>query len=220
MISHGYSFFDIKCRLAMLKGTLTHLLNNVIPAADDYERAENDLTRAFTRNADPLSWTAQGQLAKRRAAEVAVAIDGLADRTAATVGLTPDEVRAKVATLCVINGALRSGCIERVCAVANAYKHAGPLRAKHPIHSESDVLATGAGYGLDAYGVGKFGGVEVLVNQKDGTVRKFLADVPWSIAGWFRFLADHGAAIPARDYVVCGLTVRSDTTTPTLAATP
>jgi len=37
-----------------------------------------------------------------------------------------------------------------------------PLNAKHPITSESDVLATGAGFGIDGYGVGKFSGVEVL----------------------------------------------------------
>jgi hypothetical protein len=29
--------------------------------------------------------------------------------------------------------------------VANAYKHAGPLRDKHPIASDSDILAAGAG---------------------------------------------------------------------------
>jgi hypothetical protein len=83
------------------------------------------------------------------------------------------------------------------------------LRAKHPIASESDVLATGAGYGIDAFGVGKFSGVEVLVNQKDGQVRKFLGDVPRAIAGWFRFLNGHGVGVPAEDYVVCGLIVHA-----------
>jgi hypothetical protein len=151
----------------------------------------------------------EGQQAKRRAAEVAIAIDGLADRAASALGMTPDEVRNQVSQLCTLGTAHRSGCIDRVCAVANAYKHAGPLRAKHPITSESDVLATGAGYGLDGFGVGKFSGIEVLVNQKDGTIRKFLADVPWSVAGWFRFLAGHGAAVPAEDYFVCNLRVHA-----------
>jgi hypothetical protein len=96
-----------------------------------------------------------------------------------------------------------------VCAVANAYKHAGPLRGKHPIASEADILATGAGYGIDGYGIGKFGGVEVLVTERDGTVRKFLGDVPWAVAGWFQFLAAQGAVLPRDEYRVCGLCVKS-----------
>jgi hypothetical protein len=191
----------------MLIDTLKHFLDNVLPAARDYERAEEELSAAFVRDADPGSWQAEGQHAKRRAAEVAIAIDGLADRAGTALGLTPDEVRTQVGPHCIIGGVHRPGCIDRVCAVANAYKHAGPLRAKHPIASESDVLATGAGYGLDAWGVGKFSGVEVLVNQKDGNVRKFLADVPWAIAGWFQFLGMHGAALPTKDFVVCNLSV-------------
>jgi hypothetical protein len=65
-----------------------------------------------------------------------------------------------------------------------------------------------------------FSGVEVLVNQKDGTIRKFLADVPWSVAGWFRFLADHGAAIPAEDYVVCNLRVHAGAPPTAASAAP
>ena len=93
--------------------------------------------------------------------------------------------------------------------MANAYKHAGPLRGKHPIASELDVLATGAGYGIDGYGVGKYGGVEVLVTERDGTVRKFLGDVPWAIAGWFQFLESKGAALPPDEYCICGICVKS-----------
>ena len=203
----------------MLSDTLNHLLTNVIPAARDYEHAENELSRAFARNADPKSWKGEGDHAKRRAAEVALAIDGLADRAGRTLGLSPDDVRAQIAHRCVIGGIPRPACLERVCAVANAYKHAGPLYAKHPITSESDVLAAGAGWGIDAYGVGKFSGVEVLVNQKDGTARKFLADVPWSIAGWFRFLADNGATLPAQDMLICGLKVHTSSDAPKAQAT-
>src|SRR6202035_1422240 len=104
----------------MLTGTLNHLLNNVLPAARDYERAEGELSAASTRNADPQSWTMEGQQAKRRAAEVAIAIDGLADRAASALGMTPDEVRNQVSQLCTLGTAHRSGCIDRVCAVANA----------------------------------------------------------------------------------------------------
>ena len=193
----------------MLKSVLNHLLMNVIPAAQDYDRAENELSAAFAQNADPAYWATAGQRAKRRAAEVAVAIDGLADRAANDLGITPDNVRNAVAPYCTINSVARPGSIERVCAVANAYKHAGPLRGNHPVASESDILATGAGYGIDGYGIGKFGGVEVLVTERDGTVRKFLGDVPWAIAGWFRFLAAQGATLPPDEYRVCGLVINA-----------
>ncbi|MEY9185783.1 hypothetical protein ABIG06_007338 [Bradyrhizobium sp. USDA 326] len=192
----------------MLKSALNHLLTNVIPAAQDYHRAETELSAAFDQNSEPAHWTVAGQHAKRRAAEVALAIDGLADRAASDLGISPEEVRKAVAALCVIDGAARPGSIERVCAVANAYKHAGPLRGKHPIASESDILAAGAGFGIDGYGIGKFGGVEILVTDRDGTVRKFLGDVPWAIAGWFRFLVGR-AALPREEYRVCGLCVKA-----------
>jgi hypothetical protein len=93
--------------------------------------------------------------------------------------------------------------------------------ANIPIASESNILATGAGYGIDGYGVGKFGGVEVLVTERDGTVRKFLGDVPWAIAGWFQFLAAQGAAVPPDEYRVCGLCVKpADTAAITIASQP
>src|SRR5215467_10946964 len=158
-------------RTKVLSNTVHHLMTNVLPAARDYEQAEDELSHAFARDADPKTWQQEGQQAKRRAAEVAIAIDGLADRAAAALGLTPEDVRKQVARRCVIGGATRPGSIERVCAVANAYKHPGPLHTRHPITSESDVLATGAGYGIDAFGVGKFSGGEVLVNQKDGCAK-------------------------------------------------
>src|SRR4051812_45518596 len=114
----------------MLNSALSHLLANVLPAAEDYVRAEKDLSAAFNENADPSHWAMAGRHAKRRGAEVALAIDGLADRAAADLGIAPDDARNAVAALCVIDGTARSGSIERVCAVANAYKHAGPLRSK------------------------------------------------------------------------------------------
>jgi hypothetical protein len=205
----------------MLKSALNHLLTNVLPAAHDYDRAENELSAAFDQNPDPAHWATAGQHAKRRAAEVAVAIDGLTDRAANDLGTTPENVRNAVVPYCTIGGVARPGSIERVCAVANAYKHAGPLRGKHPIASESNILATGAGYGIDGYGVGKFGGVEVLVTERDGTVRKFLGDVPWAIAGWFQFLAAQGAAVPPDEYRVCGICVKpADTAAITIASQP
>lgn len=193
----------------MLNSAVNHLLANVIPAAKDYARAETELSATFDDNADPSHWEIAGQHAKRRAAEVALAIDGLADRAANDLGIAPDDVRNAVAQLCVIDGTARPGSIERVCAVANAYKHAGPLRGRHPIASESNILAAGAGFGIDGCGVGKWGGIEVLVTERDGTARKFLGEVPWAIAGWFKFLGGQGAALPPDEYRVCGLCVKA-----------
>ncbi len=193
----------------MLKSALNHLLTNVLPAAQDYDRAENELSAAYAQNPDPVHWATAGQQAKRRAAEVAVAIDGLADRAANDLGITPESARNAVAPYCTIGSVARPGSVERVCAVANAYKHAGPLRGKHPIASESDILAAGAGYGIDGYGIGKFGGVEVLVTERGASVRKFLGDVPSAIAGWFQFLVAQGTTLPPDEYRVCGVCVKS-----------
>jgi hypothetical protein len=136
-----------------------------------------------------------------------VAIDGLADRAAQALGSTPNKVRVRVAVVSAINGTVREGCIDRVCSVANAYKHAILSDPKHPIRSDADVLVVGAGYGIDGYGLGKYGGIEVMVQQTDGQQRKFLADVPYAIAGWFAFLQQQGAPLPADTFTVCGLPV-------------
>ena len=49
-----------------LDGVLNHLLHNVLPAARDYEAAEDVLSLAFKQNPDPTSWEQQGQQAKSR----------------------------------------------------------------------------------------------------------------------------------------------------------
>ena len=84
--------------------------------------------RRSTKAPTPIHWATAGQHAKRRAAEVAVAIDGLADRAANDLGTTPENVRNAVAPYCTIGSVARPGSIERVCAVANAYKHGGVMR--------------------------------------------------------------------------------------------
>jgi hypothetical protein len=71
------------------------------------------------------------------------------------------------------------GCVDRVCAVANAYKHEVLSDRKHPIRSDADVLVVGAGYGIDGYGLGKYSRIEVMIRQTDGQQRTFLADVPY-----------------------------------------
>ena len=121
-------------RRKSLQTTVDHLITNVISAARDYNDAEMALSAAFAAaNNDQSKCQAECDRAKRRAAEVAVAIDGLADRAAKALGTTANVTREEVAPLCVINGTLRQGCVDRVCAVANAYKHDVLDDRKHPI---------------------------------------------------------------------------------------
>ena len=100
---------------------------------------------------------------------------------------------------------MRPGCIERVRGIANAYKHEKLDDQTLPITSASDVLVVGLGVGLEACGVGKFGGVEVIVRDKTGEKWKFLGDAPVAIAAWLQFLNEHGAALPNGPYHVFGL---------------
>lgn len=69
------------------------------------------------------------------------------------------------------------------------------------------MLVVGAGYGIDGYGLGKFAGIEVMVHQTNGEQRKFLADVPYSIAGWIAFFNQHGPNLPPGEIYVCGMCV-------------
>lgn len=193
----------------MLKPIVDHLMANVIPAGRDYGDAEAALSAAFAAvNEDQSKCHAECETAKRRAAEVAIALDGLADRAARVLSGAPNSVRAQVAPLCTIGGTLRDGCVDRVCAVANVYKHDILNDPKHPIRSNADVLVVGAGYGIDGYGLGKWSRIEVMVHQTDGQKRKFSADVPYTIAGWIEFLKRKGARLPPEVIIICGLTVR------------
>lgn len=148
----------------------------------------------------------EARTAKRRAAELAIAIDGLADRCTSELGLSLTVIRSQVSALCLWpgSGAPRTGALARVMGVANVYKHQNLSNPNLPIASEADVLVIGLGYGLDGWGVGKMGGVEVLVRETSGTMFKFLGDAPVAIAAWLRFIDQHGAALPAGPYEYFG----------------
>jgi hypothetical protein len=193
----------------MLERAVDHLLHNVLPAAVDYIAAEDMLSLAYKPSVPPADWETEARLAKRRAAELAIAIDGLLDRCKKDLGLTVVHIRAAVASLCIFPGAtsLRQGSLERVRGVANAYKHEKLSDPTLPIMSDADILVVGLGYGLDGVGVGKFGGVEVLVREKSGLSWKFLGDAPTTIAAWFRFLGVRGAVLPAGPYHFGGLVI-------------
>ena len=196
----------------MLSRTVDHLIHNVLDAAADYAVAEQELTAAYNTDRTPAAWEAAARRAKRRAAELAIAIDGLTDRCSGELGASKTNIRNAVSALCLWpgSGAPRLGSHDRVRGVANAYKHENLSDPNLPIASEADVLVVGLGYGLDGYGVGKFGGVEVLVREHGGTMYKFLGDAPIAIAAWFKFLATQGAGLPPGPYTVCGLQVAAD----------
>jgi hypothetical protein len=147
-------------------------------------------------------WETAANLAKptttrRRAAELAIAVDGLTDRCCNELGSSKAYIRKSVTALCVWPGTSlpRPDCIERVRGVANAYKHENLTDKTLPITSASDVLVVALGYGLDAFGVGKYSGVEVIVRDKAGQSWKFLGDAPTAVVGWFPFRSRRGLAV-------------------------
>ncbi|WP_430436340.1 hypothetical protein [Oceanibaculum nanhaiense] len=193
----------------MLVETLSHLLDNVLPSADEYQAAEEALSVAFKSDQSPESWRNSAIIAKRRAAGVAIAIDGLTDRSEIELGVFKTKIRREISSLCFWPGGttLRAGAHNRVRAVANAYKHKILSDQSLPISSDDDVLVVGSGFGLDGYGVGKNGTPETLVKERNGDQFKFLGDVPVSIGAWFKFLERYGVEFPFENRNVCGMQV-------------
>jgi hypothetical protein len=177
-----------------------------LPAAHEYSSAETALSNAYQQIGNSLAaCQTETDSAVRRACEAAVAIDALADRAEVEIGtMSKAAIRSAVSALTIIGTYHRQGALERVAAAANAYKHGSINANRHPITSFGDVLAVGAGYGVDGYGIGKYSGVEVILNLTNGTQRKFLGDLPYSIAGWFAFLK---AKLAGQPIVVCNLQV-------------
>ena len=193
-----------------LEATLDHHLHYDLAAAADYPAAEQALTQAYNSDPTPAAWELAARTAKRRAAEVAVAIDGLTDRCATELARSKSNIRTDISALCLwpSSSAARLGAHDRVRGVANAYKHQDLNDPTLPIASNNDVLTVGSGWGMDGWGVGKDGGVpEVLVHETGGDQFKFLGDVPIAICAWFKLLAANGAALPAGPIQVCGLQV-------------
>jgi hypothetical protein len=195
--------------VGVLEATVSHLLDNVMPAAVEYEEAEAALSRAHKTDPAPAKWEVAARTAKRKAAELAIAIDGLTDRAHKETGVSKSEVRRKIAALSFWRrtSTLRQGSVERVRGIANAYKHHVLTDPTLPISSESDILIVGLGYGLDGFGVGKFGGVEVLVRESTGSMWKYLGDAPTVIGAWFAFLRSEGATLPPEARIAFGLQV-------------
>lgn len=191
----------------MVTQTTDFLFDYVLPAADDYLLAENQLSQAFVATGTLTSCQLQVNHAVRRACEVAVAIDSLVDRAHIETGQPMATIRSSVDKLCVIGSYHRQDALARVSAAANTYKHLHLTNPRHPISSFGNVLAVGAGFGVDGYGIGKFSGVEVILTQNNGLQRKFLGDVPYSIRGWLSYLNANGANLPNASITVCQVQV-------------
>jgi hypothetical protein len=191
-----------------LAKTVDHMLNHVLPAVAEYEAAEANLSAAHASG----NWEKEANNARRKASELAVAVDGLTDRANRELGIQLESIRAEVSALCTWPGstALRNEAFERVYGVANAYKHSTLTKKSHVLNSFEDVLAVGRGFGTDAFGIGKYSGVEVLVRDKSGQMRVFSADAATVVSAWFRFLSAKGATLPAQSFTVCGVVVHPD----------
>lgn len=192
-----------------MSSTLSHLLDVVLPCVAEYDEAEVELTAAVETSDVALRGEAEKK-AKRRGAACAVAIDGLTDRAALEFGLSKTKVREKVGALCTLpNGSnqLREHSLRRLEAIAVAHKHEIVSNPNLPLRSNADVLACGAGWGIDAWGVGKYGGVELLAHTVDGATHKVLGDVPAAVNGWVQFLRSRGVRMPGAQRMVCGLTI-------------
>ena len=178
--------------------TLDHLTRMVLPASAEYFSIEES-----TANAE-----GDTDAVLRKAYDTSIALDGLVDRASLEFSLSKREVIDAVDRESRFpGGAERPGCIERIRAVANAYKHAELSDKSLPLTSDQDVFFFGAGYGVDGFGVGKFGGMETLMRDKSGHVWKFLGDLPCAIYGWAAFLRDHGVSMPGTKHTVCNLEI-------------
>jgi hypothetical protein len=171
------------------------LRDYVLPAVAAYETAESTLTDAYKAS----EWEREAKDAKRNAAEVAVAIDGLVDRAREDFSARFDQIREDVSALCYWPGTntVREASFARVHSLANAYKHRKLSKPGHVMNSIDDVLTVGLGFGLDGFGVGKYSGVEVLINDKDGKKWKFMGDVSCVLNGWRQYLRNNRAVLPA-----------------------
>jgi len=191
----------------MVIRTTDFLLDYVLAAAHDYYAAELALTQAFAPTKNITNCQPQANLAIRRACEACVAIDGLTDRAHIETGQSMTAIRTAIDPLCIINGYHRAGAFVRVSAAANAYKHSDLTHPRHPISSFGHILAVGAGYGVDGFGIGKYSGVEVILTLTNGTQRKMLGDLPYAVRGWLSFLRANGAPLPTGPFKVCNVTV-------------
>ncbi len=185
---------------------VSFLNEDTIIRARAYEAIENEFSKATLLPSEESLEEIKKECL-RKAKDLAISIDGLADR----YGLITKQSRAEIIKLvqpyCTmgIGGSLRNDCLNRIRSVAVVHRHGIAHDPSLPIRDESDILYIGSSYGKDAYGVGKYSGEEVFARDASGEEYKFLADSAASIFGWFVFTGKKGLPIVRLEQSVLGI---------------
>jgi hypothetical protein len=193
----------------MLESVVDRLIRDVLGDAAEYDEAEIVLSRAFAADARPIGRESAARDAWRKACHLAIGIEGLNGRAAIDLGRGIRHIRLDIRARCQSpSGSPRPISAALIRAVADAHKHQDLTRFPHPVASDRDMVIVGQGFGAGDFGAGKWNGVpEVVIRDTAGPEWKFMAEAPIVIATWFRFLADHGAALPCLSYTVCNVLV-------------
>ena len=187
-----------------------HLVEDVLPRVREYVEAENRLTEAFIRHRSEEHCAAEIADARRKASDLAVAIDGLADRCERDHMMSRPEALVAVRPLCSYwDGGGTCPALDVIRAVAVGYKHFSIRDQSLGISTYEQVQARSTGFGQGGFGLGKFGGVpETTVTYNEGDrLEKFLSVVPAALRGWTRFLHSQGVEIPFESMEVFGIEI-------------
>jgi hypothetical protein len=193
----------------MLESVVDRLICDVMADVAEYEDAETALSLAYAADQRPLSWERAARNAWRKACHLAIGIEGLNDRAAIDLGRGIRHIRLDIRARCQLpGGSPRPISAALIRAVADAYKHQDLTKFRHPIASDRDIVSVEQDFGAGDFGAGKWNGApEVVIRDTAGQKWKFMAEAPIVIAAWFRFLSDHGAALPCLPYTVCNVLV-------------
>jgi hypothetical protein len=198
----------------MLESVVDHLIRDVLADAAEYDKAETVLSRAFAADPRPIGWESAARDAWRKACHLAIGIEGLNERAAIDLGRGIRHIRLDIRARCQSpGGSPRPISAALIRAVADAYKHQDLSKFPYPIASDRDTVVVLPDFGVQDFGAGDFragksnGDPEVVIRDTAGRKWKFMSEAPIVVAAWFRFLADHGAALPCLPYTVCNVLV-------------
>lgn len=189
--------------------TARHFGQEVLPRVTAYGRAENKLSDA-ARNHGFDKDAIESIEACSAAFDLAVALDGLADRLAHERDLPNRRAAlAEVRPLCRFATVPRPEALYRNTGIAVAYKHYSVSDPNLPVNGLEDILCAGLGYGLDGFGVGKIDGPEVIVWDRGGIGWKYLGDAAAVLAGWSMMLSTLDGGYRVSDQLYLGLPLPS-----------
>lgn len=183
--------------------------SRVLPTAIDYEIAEIALSEAIEEGSEAVVHNARREVL-RRGMQLASAIQNFVDYTLDAAGFSSKSVlieRLDQLTWFEPGGDLRA-CFWRLNAAANVEKHSG-RKSDRIIRDENDVLVVGAGFGVDGFGVGKFGGEELLLNSSDGKTYKFIGDAAAALLAGARYLTEAGYPPELPSHPILGVDLSS-----------